>query len=118
MEEGEREAGETDEQFEERVLNRRAAQLFAVMKPKLAEGLQLSFNELAPRHNNRKQVTTFLVLLQNMQTSFMGIKWPPYREVEQPDICFVEGTSRAVGTGDVKKFLTLDWIRILDSFII
>lgn len=57
MEEGEREAGETDEQFEERVLNRRAAQLFAVMKPKLAEGLQLSFIELAPRHNNRKQVT-------------------------------------------------------------
>ncbi|XP_026330257.1 double-strand-break repair protein rad21 homolog isoform X2 [Hyposmocoma kahamanoa] len=56
MEEGEREAGETDEQFEERVLNRRAAQLFAVMKPKLAEGLQLSFADLAPRHNNRKQV--------------------------------------------------------------
>lgn len=55
-EEGEREAGETDEQFEERVLNRRAAQLFAVMKPKLAAGLQLSFTELAPRHNNRKQV--------------------------------------------------------------
>lgn len=55
-EEGEREAGETDEQFEERVLNRRAAQLFAVMKPKLGVGLQLSFTELAPRHNNRKQV--------------------------------------------------------------
>ncbi|KAM3966932.1 RAD21 cohesin complex component verthandi isoform 2-T2 [Aphomia sociella] len=55
-EEGEREAGETDEQFEERVLNRRAAQLFAVMRPKLAVGLQLSFAELAPAHNNRKQV--------------------------------------------------------------
>ncbi|XP_075975878.1 RAD21 cohesin complex component verthandi isoform X2 [Anticarsia gemmatalis] len=55
-EDGEREAGETDEQFEERVLNRRAAQLFAVMKPKLAAGLQLSFTDLAPRHNNRKQV--------------------------------------------------------------
>ncbi|XP_050562983.1 double-strand-break repair protein rad21 homolog isoform X1 [Spodoptera frugiperda] len=55
-EEGEREAGETDEQFEERVLNRRAAQLFAVMKPKLSIGLQLSFSDLAPRHNNRKQV--------------------------------------------------------------
>nr|XP_049692870.1 double-strand-break repair protein rad21 homolog isoform X1 [Helicoverpa armigera]XP_049692871.1 double-strand-break repair protein rad21 homolog isoform X1 [Helicoverpa armigera] len=54
--EGEREAGETDEQFEERVLNRRAAQLFAVMKPKLSAGLQLSFTDLAPRHNNRKQV--------------------------------------------------------------
>ncbi|XP_063542864.1 double-strand-break repair protein rad21 homolog [Cydia strobilella] len=55
-EEGEREAGETDEQFEERVLNRRAAQLFAVMRPKLAADLQLAFTELAPRHNNRKQV--------------------------------------------------------------
>ncbi|RVE50126.1 hypothetical protein evm_005149 [Chilo suppressalis] len=55
-EEGEREAGETDEQFEERVLNRRAAQLFAAMRPKLAAGLQLGFNDLAPRHNNRKQV--------------------------------------------------------------
>ncbi|KAJ8724526.1 hypothetical protein PYW08_016000 [Mythimna loreyi] len=55
-EEGEREAGETDEQFEERVLNRRAAQLFAVMKPKLSAGLQLTFTDLAPRHNNKKQV--------------------------------------------------------------
>ncbi|XP_063386345.1 double-strand-break repair protein rad21 homolog [Cydia fagiglandana] len=55
-EEGEREAGETDEQFEERVLNRRAAQLFAAMRPKLAAGLQLAFSDLAPRHNNRKQV--------------------------------------------------------------
>ncbi|XP_059053548.1 double-strand-break repair protein rad21 homolog isoform X2 [Achroia grisella] len=54
--EGEREAGETDEQFEERVLNRRAAQLFAVMRPKLAVDMQLSFADLAPRHNNRKQV--------------------------------------------------------------
>lgn len=55
-EEGEREAGETDEQFEERVLNRRAAQLFAVMRPKIAAGMQLTFVDLAPRHNNRKQV--------------------------------------------------------------
>lgn len=60
-EEGEREAGETDEQFEERVLNRRAAQLFAVMKPKLSIGLQLSFSDLAPRHNNRKQVCFFCI---------------------------------------------------------
>ncbi|KAJ2947398.1 hypothetical protein O0L34_g17175 [Tuta absoluta] len=55
-EEGEREAGETDEQFEERVLNRRAAQLFAVLRPKLVSRAQLGFAELAPRHNNRKQV--------------------------------------------------------------
>ncbi|XP_072929287.1 uncharacterized protein vtd isoform X2 [Epargyreus clarus] len=56
QDEGSREAGETDEQFEERVLNRRAAQLFSAMRPKLAAGLQLAFADLAPRHNNRKQV--------------------------------------------------------------
>ncbi|CAH2040368.1 unnamed protein product, partial [Iphiclides podalirius] len=55
-EEGSREAGETEEQFSERVLNRRAAQLFAVMRPKLASEQRLSFAELAPPHNNRKQV--------------------------------------------------------------
>ncbi|XP_045514622.1 double-strand-break repair protein rad21 homolog isoform X1 [Pieris brassicae] len=51
-----REAGETDEQFEERVLNRRAAQLFSLMKPKLIGEASIMFAELAPRHNNRKQV--------------------------------------------------------------
>ncbi|XP_068623261.1 double-strand-break repair protein rad21 homolog isoform X2 [Battus philenor] len=54
-EEGSREAGETEEQFSERVLNRRAAQLFAAMRPKLAPGNTLTFLDLAPRHNNRKQ---------------------------------------------------------------
>ncbi|XP_013161645.1 PREDICTED: double-strand-break repair protein rad21 homolog isoform X1 [Papilio xuthus] len=55
-EEGSREAGETEEQFSERVLNRRAAQLFAVMRPRLAAGDALTFIDLAPPHNNRKQV--------------------------------------------------------------
>ncbi|XP_047531570.1 double-strand-break repair protein rad21 homolog isoform X1 [Vanessa atalanta] len=58
-EEGEREtreAGETEEQFEERVLNRRAAQLFAALRGKLAAQLALAFADLAPPHNNRKQV--------------------------------------------------------------
>ncbi|GBP47954.1 Double-strand-break repair protein rad21 homolog [Eumeta japonica] len=54
--EGEREAGETDEQFEERVLNRRAAQLFAQMRPRLTSGTHIAFRDLAPPHNNRKQV--------------------------------------------------------------
>lgn len=64
-EEGEREAGETDEQFEERVLNRRAAQLFAAMRPKLAAGNELAFNDLAPRHNNRKQVRLYNHILES-----------------------------------------------------
>ncbi|XP_045496422.1 double-strand-break repair protein rad21 homolog isoform X1 [Colias croceus] len=51
-----REAGETEEQFEERVLNRRAAQLFALMRPRLHAHDALSFADLAPPHNNRKQV--------------------------------------------------------------
>ncbi|KAG7309962.1 hypothetical protein JYU34_004477 [Plutella xylostella] len=54
--ENEREAGETDEQFEERVLNRRAAQLFTVMRPRLAAAERLAFRDLAPTHNLRKQV--------------------------------------------------------------
>lgn len=57
-EEGEREAGETEEQFEERVLNRRAAQLFSAVRAKLAAGDCLAFADLAPRHNTRKQVNT------------------------------------------------------------
>lgn len=56
-EQEEREVGETDEQFSERVLNRRAAQLFNLIKPKLMEeNSSITFIELAPRHNNRKQV--------------------------------------------------------------
>ncbi|XP_041968243.1 uncharacterized protein LOC121725399 isoform X2 [Aricia agestis] len=55
-EEGEREVGETEEQFEERVLNRRAAQLFAAVRSKLAAGQCLAFADIAPRHNTRKQV--------------------------------------------------------------
>ncbi|CAG4982667.1 unnamed protein product [Parnassius apollo] len=52
----EREAGETEEQFSERVLNRRAAQLFAAMRPALAARRSLAFADVAPPHNTRKQV--------------------------------------------------------------
>ncbi|CAK1579217.1 unnamed protein product [Parnassius mnemosyne] len=52
----EREAGETEEQFSERVLNRRAAQLFAAMRPALAARRSLPFADVAPPHNTRKQV--------------------------------------------------------------
>ncbi|XP_053605988.1 double-strand-break repair protein rad21 homolog isoform X2 [Plodia interpunctella] len=54
--EASREAGETDEQFSERALNRRAAQLLAAVRPRLPPGLALCFADLAPPHNNRKQV--------------------------------------------------------------
>lgn len=78
MEEGEREVGETDEQFEERVLNRRAAQLFAVMKPKLADGMHLPFDDLAPRHNNRKQVNnSSFNHYTNWQRRLCKFKWLP-----------------------------------------
>ncbi|XP_039750249.1 uncharacterized protein LOC120626690 isoform X2 [Pararge aegeria] len=70
-----REAGETEEQFEERVLNRRAAQLFSAMRPKLVTGLELSFAELAPRHNIRKQVAqkfySLLVLKKHQMLKLM-----------------------------------------------
>ncbi|XP_077288258.1 RAD21 cohesin complex component verthandi [Arctopsyche grandis] len=46
---------ETDEQFEERVLNKRATQLFAQMRSKLVERGQLYLSEMTHR-NKRKQV--------------------------------------------------------------
>ncbi|XP_050666844.1 double-strand-break repair protein rad21 homolog isoform X2 [Leptidea sinapis] len=51
-----REAGETEQQFEERVLNRRAEQLFSLMKPRLLAQNNIMFADLAPPHNNKKQV--------------------------------------------------------------
>ena len=59
-----REAGETEEQYEERVLNRRAAQLFTAMRPKLAAHRVLDFADLAPRHNNRKQVRNVAIVVR------------------------------------------------------
>lgn len=46
---------ETDEQFEERVLNKRAAQVFHSVKTKLLPTDKLLFTEVTIRHN-RKQV--------------------------------------------------------------
>lgn len=48
---------ETDEQFEERVLNKRAYQMFTVVRSKLQHANQITFSEMAHR-NSRKQVFT------------------------------------------------------------
>lgn len=50
---------ETDEQFEERVLNKRAAQVFNSVKTKLLPLDKLLFTEITIRHN-RKQVGGFI----------------------------------------------------------
>lgn len=50
---------ETDEQFEERVLNKRAAQVFNSVKTKLLPLDKLLFTEVTIRHN-RKQVGRFV----------------------------------------------------------
>lgn len=50
---------ETDEQFEERVLNKRAAQLFMSVKTKFQKQDQLYISDMA-RNNNRKQVCILL----------------------------------------------------------
>lgn len=46
---------ETDEQFEERVLNKRAFQVFTQVRTKLQNSDQLYFSDMCHRHN-RKQV--------------------------------------------------------------
>lgn len=49
---------ETDEQFEERVLNKRACQMFSVVKSKLYRSDSLYLSEMTQR-NTRKQVRKF-----------------------------------------------------------
>lgn len=46
---------ETDEQFEERVLNKRAAQMFVTVRARLNKQDQLLLSDMTYR-NNRKQV--------------------------------------------------------------
>lgn len=56
---------ETDEQFEERVLNKRAAHMYSVIKSKFAPedpGAGLYLSELTLR-NNRKQVRNCVTFL-------------------------------------------------------
>lgn len=48
---------ETDEQFEERVLNKRAAQMFVTVRARLQKQDNLQLSEMTYR-NNRKQVRT------------------------------------------------------------
>lgn len=47
---------ETDEQFEERVLNKRAFQVFTTVRTKLQQSDQLYFSDMCHRHS-RKQVS-------------------------------------------------------------
>lgn len=54
---------ETDEQFEERVLNKRAAQMFVTVRTRLQNKDQLLLSDMTYR-NNRKQVK-ILSFLQN-----------------------------------------------------
>lgn len=54
---------ETDEQFEERVLNKRAAQMFSVVKSKLHRADHLYLSEMTVR-NTRKQVSSLVTSLE------------------------------------------------------
>ena len=49
---------ETDEQFEERVLNKRAAQMFLAVRGRLQKKDTIVLSEMTIR-NNRKQVAMF-----------------------------------------------------------
>lgn len=55
---------ETDEQFEERVLNKRAAQMFVSVRAKMQKQDSLYLSEMTYR-NNRKQVGLRLILRTN-----------------------------------------------------
>lgn len=50
---------ETDEQFEERVLNKRAAQMFFAVRNKMQRQDSIYLSEMTHR-NNRKQVSIFI----------------------------------------------------------
>lgn len=54
----EQQENETDEQFEERVLNKRAAQMFYVIRTKLVEKENLMLSEFTHR-SSKKMVSTF-----------------------------------------------------------
>jgi len=70
-------ADETYEQFEERVLNKRAQQMLHVVKSKLERQTEVKFADLV-RLNNRKQVAqkfyTFLVLKKQQAVELTQIK--------------------------------------------
>lgn len=52
---------ETDEQFEERVLNKRAAQMFVSVRARLQKQDSIHLSEMTYR-NNRKQVIIFIYI--------------------------------------------------------
>ena len=60
---------ETYEQFEERVVNKRAAQMFITIKKKLgptkSKAKSIVFSDFVHK-NNRKQVSWWLLIIQNV----------------------------------------------------
>ncbi|KAF2894481.1 hypothetical protein ILUMI_11681 [Ignelater luminosus] len=54
---------ETDEQFEERVLNKRAFQVFTTVRSKLQQSDQLYFSDMCHRHNRKQAAQKFYSLL-------------------------------------------------------
>lgn len=50
---------ETDEQFEERVLNKRAAQMFVAVRSRMQKSDQIYLSEMTVK-NNRKQVSSVI----------------------------------------------------------
>ncbi|KAL1491871.1 hypothetical protein ABEB36_012400 [Hypothenemus hampei] len=59
----EQQIDETDEQFEERVLNKRAYQLFLSVKPKLQQEPQITLSEICYRNKKKQAAQKFYSLL-------------------------------------------------------
>lgn len=60
---------ETDEQFEERVLNKRAAQMFISVRARLQKQDSIQLSDMTYR-NNRKQVNYRIFRYQNTLSEF------------------------------------------------
>ncbi|KAJ8985324.1 hypothetical protein NQ317_008354 [Molorchus minor] len=59
----EQQVDETDEQFEERVLNKRAYQMFTVVRQRLQQSDQLTLSEMCHRNNKKQAAQKFYSLL-------------------------------------------------------
>lgn len=64
---------ETDEQFEERVLNKRAAQMFVAVRARMQKKDSLYLSEMTMR-NNRKQVSFNFRFLLKKKIKFLILK--------------------------------------------
>lgn len=70
----EQQTDETYEQFEERVLNKRAAHMYHILKSRLARQSTLHFSEMAYRNNKKQVAQKFYTLLVLKKTQVLELE--------------------------------------------